>query len=140
MLKALALIPAILVACILGCLGQEAGSLSDQQAFAAAEKAFTRGNWNPDIFEARPNTRRVRTLDEIPLDSSQQELRRELLERFGTGPLTIVAYTRRPPTLKTNGGEAYCTLYFLVFSANKVAVIDSRAASRPADMLPKKSP
>jgi hypothetical protein len=140
MLKALALIPVILFACVLGCPGQEAGSLSDQQAFAAAEKAFINGNWNSDIFEAKPAPRRLKTLDEIPLTSFQQDLRTELLEKFGKGPLTIVTYNRRPATLKTNGGEEYCSIFFLVFSANKVAVIDGRAVSRPADVLPKKRP
>jgi hypothetical protein len=128
---------AILLVCFLECRAQQLGDLPDQQVFAAAAKAFVAGNWNPDIFEAKPTVRRLKTLDEIL--SSQQELKQELQKEFGTGPCAIVAYTRRPDTLKTNGGESYCTIFFVVFSAAKVAVIDGRAYSRPKDMLPKKS-
>lgn len=139
-MKIAAQVPAILFICVLGCIGQQENLLSDEKALAAAGKAFTSGNWNPDIFEVMPITRRRVTLDEMLPGSSEPELKKELLEKFGSGPCTVVAYRRRPAALKTNGGESYCTVRFLVFSTLKVAIIDSRAYPCPADMLPKKGP
>ncbi|MBL9180771.1 MAG: hypothetical protein JNN17_01410 [Verrucomicrobiaceae bacterium] len=139
MMKIATLIPAVWFICALQCSGQREGNLSDQQALTAAGVAFTEGNWNPEIFEALPNLR-VATVDEIFTDASRQELKKELLEKFGNGPFTIVSYQRRAAARSTNGGEAYCRLIFLVFSPLKVATIDSRAHECPADKVPKKSP
>lgn len=122
----------VLAACVLGCR-QNTGPLSDQQALAAAEKAFSKAGWNPNIFEAKPITRRSLTLDVIFPDSYHEDVKRELLKDFGNGPFTIVTYMRRPATLGTNGGESYCSVNFLVYSAHKVAEIDSRASSHSAD-------
>lgn len=122
----------ILAACFLGCR-EQTGPLSDQQVLAAAEKAFSKAGWNPKVFEAKPITRRSLTLDGILSDSFHQDVKKELLKDFGNGPFTIVTYTRRPATIGTNGGESYCQIHFLVYSAKNVAEIDSRAAQRPED-------
>ena len=51
------LVPAILLLCALQGIAQQKGALPDPEVFAAAQKAFTAGNWNPEIFEALPNLR-----------------------------------------------------------------------------------
>lgn len=122
----------VLAACVIGCR-EQTGPLSDQQVLAAAEKAFSNAGWNPKIFEAKPITRRSLTLDDVLDDSLHQDVKKELLKDFGNGPFTIVTYKRRPTTLVTNGGESYCQINFLVYSAKKVAEIDSRASSRSED-------
>ncbi len=83
---------------------------------------------------------RLVAMDKVLADPSQQELRRDLLKEFGSGPCTVVSYLRRPEALKSNGGESYCSLHFLVFSTSKVAIIDSRVRPCPEDKLPKKTP
>jgi hypothetical protein len=139
MMKIATLILALIFICVLQCSGQQKGNLSDSQALTAAERAFTAGNWNPRVFEAFPNLR-VATLGEMFPDTTRDEVRKELQEMFGDGPFTIVSYQRRPETRSTNGGEAYCRLFFLVYSRLNVATIDSRALECPADKLPKRSP
>jgi hypothetical protein len=106
MIKTAALSPAVPFACVLQCSGQQKSSLSDQQVLTAAGSAFKAGKWNPEIFEALPDLHVV-TVEEVFRDTSDQEHKRELLKEFGNGSFAMVAYQRRPATLKTNGGESY---------------------------------
>ncbi|WP_038158877.1 hypothetical protein [Verrucomicrobium sp. BvORR106] len=137
-------VPALLLFALLFCAGicsgqQPSDELSDEQALAAAQTAFVSGKWNPGVFEVMPILKRGKKVTETFPSDNRKELREDLVKHFGDGPCTMVTYQRSSDSLNTNGGEHYCRIIFLVFSNKKVAVIDSRAAERPADKLPGKA-
>jgi hypothetical protein len=108
-------------------------NLDDQTWKAAAKKAFDSGSWNPEIFEVGEIKFRSIMLEGKIETWLPQNVLSSISKDFGKGPLTIVPYRRKPETIDKNGGETYCTLYFLVFSPTKVALVDSRAYPCPND-------
>ena len=105
----------IMIMMIAGVLADDR-SADEKSSKDAAKKAFDVGSWNPEIFEVREiKFRSIMLNDDDVATWLPPDVLKSIETEFGKGPFTVVSYTRKPETLKENGGAAYCILNFLVF-------------------------